>query len=226
MPFKKRARITLENQHANPIPAFFYQIDYCLYEEMLPDDVAYFHAQWKREKITQLQKDYVILDGVKGKGHYVGTYMALTTLERYWWGEGEIKFYIDGDEEYPTICGTGTEDYFGGSWSFAKQVDGKTVEQNYCTPYMGYPYYSSHDEAIHNLYHNDDCMPMRGFYRWHIQDPICFDEDLKVTIQQIGVGYRGLFERQDDVASVAYWYQSEPHNSFSPLLKKEDRWPR
>lgn len=152
--------------------------------------------------------------------------MALTTLERYWWGEGEVKFYIDGDEEYPTICGTGTEDYFGGSWSFAKQVDGKTVEQNYCTPYLGYPYYSSHDELIHNFYHNDDVMPMRGFYRWHIQDPICFDEDLKVTIQQIGVGYRGLFERQDDVASVAYWYQAEPHNSFPELPGKEERWPR
>lgn len=151
--------------------------------------------------------------------------MALTTLERYWWGEGEIKFYIDGDEEYPTICGTGTEDYFGGSWSFAKQINGKTVEQNYCTPYMGYPYYSSHDEKIHNLYHNDDCMPMRGFYRWHIQDPICFEEDLKVTIQQIGVGYRGLFERQDDVASVAYWYQAEPHNPFPPMLKKKTGGP-
>ena len=61
------------------------------------------------------------MDGVKGKGHYIGTYMALTTLERYWWGEGEMKFYIDGDEEYPTICGTGTEDYFGGSWSFANR---------------------------------------------------------------------------------------------------------
>ena len=225
MPFRKKARITLENQHEAEIPAFFYQVDYTLYDE-IPEDVAYFHAQWRREKITQLKKDYVILDNVKGKGHYVGTYMALTTLERYWWGEGEVKFYIDGDEEYPTICGTGTEDYFGGSWSFAKQVDGKTVEQNYCTPYLGYPYYSSHDELIHNFYHNDDCMPMRGFYRWHIQDPICFDEDLKVTIQQIGVGYRGFFERQDDVASVAYWYQAEPHNSFPELPGKEDRWPR
>lgn len=226
MPFRKKARITLENQHANEIPAFFYQIDYGLYEEPFPEDIAYFHAQWRRQRITELGKDYVILDQVKGKGHYVGTYMALTTLERYWWGEGEIKFYIDGDEEYPTICGTGTEDYFGGSWSFAKQIDGKTVEQNYCTPYMGYPFYSSHDERIHNPYHNDDCMPMRGFYRWHIQDPVCFDQDLKVTIQQIGVGYRGMFERQDDVASVAYWYQAEPHHPFPPLMKKEERWPR
>lgn len=225
MPFRKKARITLENQHANPIPAFFYQVDYCLYEA-LPEDTAYFHARWRREKITRLQEDYVILDQVKGKGHYVGTYMALTTLERYWWGEGEIKFYLDGDEEYPTICGTGTEDYFGGSWSFAKQVDGRTVEQNYCTPYLGYPYYSAHDEAVHNFYHNDDCPPMRGFYRWHIQDPVCFEEDLRVTIQQIGVGHRVLFERQDDVASVAYWYQAEPHCAFPVLMKKEDRWPR
>ncbi len=83
MPFRKKAKITLENQHANLIPAFFYQVDYCLYDEELPEDIAYFHAQWRREKITQLQRDYVILDDVKGKGHYVGTYMALTTLERY-----------------------------------------------------------------------------------------------------------------------------------------------
>ena len=225
MPFNKRAIITLENQHPNPIPAFFYQIDYCLVDN-LPNDIAYFHAQWRRERVTTLGKDYVILDNVKGKGHYIGTYIALTTLERYWWGEGEVKFYIDGDIEYPTICGTGTEDYFGGSWSFAKQINGKTVEQNYSTSYLGYPYYSSHDELIHNDYHNDDCLPMRGFYRWHIQDPICFDEDLMVTIQQIGVGHGGLFERQDDVASVAYWYQTEPHSSFLPLANREGRRPR
>lgn len=225
MPFGKKARITLENQHDNPIPAFFYQIDYCIHEE-LSEDTAYFHAQWRRQRITELRKDYVILNGVRGKGHYVGTYLALTTLERYWWGEGEVKFYMDGDEEYPTICGTGTEDYFGGSWSYAHQVEGKTVEQNYNSPFLGYPYYSSCDELIHNPYHNDDCPPMRGFYRWHILDPICFDKDLKVTIQQIGVCYKGLFERQDDLSSVAYWYQSEPHQTFGPLMGKKERWPR
>lgn len=225
MPFRKKAKITLENQHDNPIPDFFYQVDYCLYDE-LPEDTAYFHAQWRRQRITELANDYVILDNVKGKGHYVGTYLALTTLERYWWGEGEVKFYIDGDDEYPTICGTGTEDYFGGSWSFAHQVNGKTVEQTYNSPFLGYPYYSAHDELVHNPYHNDDCPPMRGFYRWHMMDPICFEENLKVTIQQIGVCYKGLFERQDDVASVAYWYQSEPHQAFSPLMDKKGRWPR
>lgn len=224
MPFRKKAKITLENQHKNPVPAFFFQIDYCL--KPVPENAGYFHAQWRRQKITEKGKDYVVLDNVRGKGQYMGTYLALTTLERYWWGEGEMKFYLDGDEAYPTICGTGTEDYFGGAWSFAHQENGRTVEQTYCTPFMGYPFYSRQDTAVHNFYHNDDCMPMRGFYRWHIPDPICFDEDIKVTLQQIGVFHGGLFERQDDVATVAYWYQTTPWTDFPPLPPREERWPR
>ena len=106
------------------------------------------------------------------------------------------------------------------------QVDGKTVEQTYCTPFLGYPFYSRHDTTVHNNYHNDDCPPMRGFYRWHIPDPIHFEEDIRVTLQQIGVCHRGLFERQDDVATVAYWYQDKPYTDFPPLPEKEERWPR
>ena len=225
MPFRKKAKITIENQHAAVVPGFFYQVDYCLYDE-LPDDIAYFHAQWRRERLTEKQKDYTILDNVVGRGHYVGTYLALTALERYWWGEGELKIYLDGDKEYPTICGTGTEDYFGGAWSFATQKDGLTVENTYSTPFLGYPYYSHHDTLMHNDYHNDDTLPQRGFYRWHIMDPILFEHDIRVTIQQIGTCHKGLFERQDDVASVAYWYQLEPHAAFKKLTDKEDRWPR
>ena len=225
MPFRKNARITIENQHEVPIPGFFYQVDYTLYDDM-PENISYFHAQWRRERLTQKQVDYTILDGVKGKGHYVGTYMALTTLERYWWGEGEVKMYLDGDRDYPTICGTGTEDYFGGSWSFAKDVNGTTLEQTYCTPFMGYPYLSREDSEVYNPYHMNDKPTERGFYRWHIMDPILFDEEIRVTVQQIGVCHKGLFERQDDVASVAYWYQTEPHNPFPQLMDKEDRWPR
>lgn len=225
MPFHKHARITIENQHKNPIPAFFYQIDYCLYD-LLPEDTSYFHAQWRRQAITEIGKDYVILDNVKGSGHYVGTYLGLSALQRYWWGEGEVKFYIDGDEEYPTICGTGMEDYFGGSWSFASNENGRIVEQNYSTPYLGYPFCSRHDSLVWNQYHNDDCPPMRGFYRWYIPDPVFFEENLKVTVQQIGVSHNGLFERQDDLSSVAYWYQSEPHQKFEELLPAEKRWPR
>ena len=225
MPFRKSARVEIENQHVNPVPAFFYQIDYCLYDE-LPEKTEYFHAQWRRESLTQKGKDYVILDGVKGSGTYIGTYLGLQTLERYWWGEGEVKFYLDGDTEYPTICGTGMEDYVGGSWSFAKQENGKMQEQTYSTAYLGYPFYSRHDQLITNPYHNDDCPPMRGFYRFHIPDPIFFEESLKVTVQQIGVSYKGLFERQDDVTSVAYWYQTEPHAKFPALPDREERWPR
>ncbi|RSX54441.1 glycoside hydrolase family 172 protein [Bifidobacterium samirii] len=231
MPFARHARITIENQHANPIPALFYQIDYRIEDEAVAQaaesgELTYFHAQWRRQPITDLGHDYVVLDGVHGRGHYVGTYLALSTLERYWWGEGEMKFYIDGDEEYPTICGTGTEDYFGGSWSFARQEHGRTVEQTYCTPYLGYPYYSRHDTLIHNDYHNDDVPPQRGFYRWHIPDPITFHHDLKVTLQQIGVGHRGLFERRDDVTTVAYWYQTAGHTPFPALPPASERWPR
>lgn len=225
MPFRTGARIVLINQHSNPIPAFFYQIDYCLYDR-IPDDTAYFHAQWRRERITSPGKDYVIADHIRGRGHYVGTFIALSTLERYWWGEGEVKFYIDGDREYPTICGTGMEDYFGGSWSFARQEGGRTVETIYNSPFLGYPFYSAHDTDIHNPYHNDDCPPMRSFYRWHLMDPVMFDQELRVTIQQIGVSDMGLFERQDDLSSVAYWYQTEPHGAFEALPGAKERWPR
>lgn len=224
MPFRHGARITLENQHPADIPAFFYQVDYTL--EEVPDEALYFHAQWRRQRLTEKQKDYVILDQVRGRGHYVGTYLALTTLERYWWGEGEVKFYLDGDRDYPTICGTGTEDYFGGAWSFASHVDGKTVEQTYQTPFMGYPYYSRQEDDVFSQYYNNDTMPERGFYRWHLMDPILFEQDLRVTIQQIGVCHTGMFERQDDVASVAYWYQTEPHTPFQPLMGREGRRPR
>ena len=168
----------------------------------------------------------MILDGVRGRGQYVGTYLALTSLERYWYGEGEVKFYLDGDQDYPTICGTGTEDYFGGAWSFATQKDGKTVENTFCTPFLGYPYYSHHDTFLHHDFHNDDQLPQRSFYRWHIMDPILFEKDIRVTIQQIGVYYGGLFEREDDVASVAYWYQEEPHQAYGKLMDRKDRWPR
>lgn len=226
MPFRKKALITLENQHVNAIPAFFYQIDYTLYD-YLPENTTYFHAQWRRQALTEIGKDYVIIDGIKGRGQYIGTYIALSTLQRYWWGEGEVKFYLDGDEEYPTICGTGMEDYVGGSWSFAKENQEKMTEQTYSTPFLGYPYYSNHDDLTVHPYHNDDCPPMRGMYRFHIPDPIYFQQNIKVTVQQIGMSHNGLFERQDDVSSVAYWYQEDREMSkYCPLPPKEERWPR
>lgn len=226
MPFAKHAKITLENQHANPISSFFYQIDYCL-TDSLPENCGYFHAQFRRERLTQIGRDYVLLDGVKGKGRYLGTFMALSTLERYWWGEGEFKFYIDGDTDFPTICGTGEEDYFGGAWSFATHdKDGNCIETNFNGLYLGYPFYKDKDTAITNRYHNRDVPPMRTFYRWHVMDPIWFSEDLRVTVQQIGVCHSGLFERQDDMSTVSYWYQTEPHAFFPVFPTAKERHPR
>ena len=228
MPFRENAVITLENQHNNPIPAFFYQIDYVLGENY-EEDILYFHAQWRRENPTIKGNDYTLLDDVKGDGVYIGTFLAISTLSRYWYGEGEFKFYIDGDSLYPTICGTGLEDYFGGSWSLAerdKYNNGETVEETFNSSYVGYPFYSRDDKSYKSGFHNHECPPMRAFYRWHIKDPIYFHKDIRVTVQQIGITNSGLFERSDDISSVSYYYQSEPHVPFKALPPAEDRWPR
>lgn len=225
LPFRKRARITVENQHGGLIHAFFYTVNYSLVDE-IDEDCGYFHAQWRRTKYSSLKEDHVVLD-INGAGHYVGTYIAWTALERYWYGEGEFKFFIDDDTEYPTICGTGVEDYVGGAWGFYEKNDYGVVSRNettYCTPYMGYPYHScvSGTKEIYGY----DGMPVHGLYRWHIVDPICFKKRLKVTVQEIGHNGDHLFERADDVASVAYWYQSTINQDFPPLPDKNYRLPR
>jgi hypothetical protein len=211
MPFREHAEITIESEHPGEIGGFYYQFDYELVPK-LPDNTAYFHAQWRRENPTARGTDYTIVDGVEGRGHYVGTYLAWTALARHWWGEGEVKIYLDGDDEHPTICGTGTEDYSGGAWGFGDS-------ETYSTPFLGYPLY---DNA--NQRHGGP--PRHGIYRWHIPDPIHFREDLRVTVQQIGAGPEGFFERQDDIASVAYWYQQEPHAVFPDLPARRERWPQ
>jgi hypothetical protein len=147
--------------------------------------------------------DYVILDGVKGKGQYAGTYMAWQQNNAGWWGEGEFKVFLDGDTDYPTICGTGTEDYFGGAWGFAA---------NYSAPFLGYPA-GGVDFKVGNRH---------GVYRFHIMDPIRFETDIRVTMQAIGWRSETRYlPLQDDIASVAYWYQTEPHAPF-PALGNRD----
>ncbi|NHW38259.1 DUF2961 domain-containing protein [Paenibacillus aceris] len=220
MPFRTSAKITIENQHAHDIGGFFYTFNYTLVDD-LPENAAYFHAQWRRERMTEIGKDYTILDNVKGAGQYVGTYLAWAALERNWWGEGEIKFFMDGDVEWPTICGTGTEDYVGGAWCFSNLNTNEP--ESYSTPYLGYTYYK--DAAGIDAWYGHQ-VPMHGMYRWHLPDPIRFEHDLKVTIQQIGHDHSHLFERSDDVSSVAYWYQREPHADFPILLSVKQRWPR
>lgn len=209
MPFKKKARISMENIDDKDI-VLYYQINYALTE--VPDDAAYFHAQFRRLNPLPYKSVYTILDGVEGWGHYVGTYMAWGVHNNGWWGEGEIKFYIDDDKEFPTICGTGTEDYFCGSYNF----DNKGKYQEFTTPYSGLPQVIRPD----GLYNSQQRF---GLYRWHIPDPIRFAKNLKVTIQALGWRGDGRYlPLQDDIASVAYWYQREPHKKFPKLPSKHE----
>lgn len=155
---------------------------------------------------------HTILDGVKGKGHYVGTYLAWQVNNNGWWGEGEIKFYLDGDDEFPTICGTGTEDYFGGAWNFEFPPGQYGI---YSTPYLGLCQVIKPD----GLYRSQQRF---GMYRWHVRDPIRFEEDLRVTIQALGWRSGGRYlPLQDDIASTAFWYQTEPHAPFPPLPDRD-----
>ncbi|MCX8107784.1 MAG: DUF2961 domain-containing protein [Verrucomicrobiae bacterium] len=214
MPFRKKARITLENIDEQPM-TLYYQIDYILTD--VPSDAAYFHAQFRREDPLKVKGLYTILDGVVGRGHYVGTYLAWEVHSTGWWGEGEIKFYIDGDKEFPTICGTGTEDYFCGSYNFdTVGPDGKHRYTEFSTPYSGLAQVIRPD----GLY---DSQTRFGLYRWHLTDPIRFEKDLKVTIQALGWMKDGRYQLlQDDIASVAFWYQTEPHQKFPALPSKDE----
>lgn len=210
MPFRKSCKITMENLDEKEV-VLYYQIDYTLTN--IPDDVGYFHAQFRRTNPLPYKKDYVLVDGIKGWGHYVGTYMIWSVKSNGWWGEGEIKFFIDGDNEYPTICGTGTEDYFCGSYGFENP---KTKQyQEFSSPYSGMPQVIRPD----GVYNSQQRFTL---YRWHITDPIRFEKDLKVTIQALGWRSGGRYlPLQDDISSVVFWYQKEPHAPFPKLPDKD-----
>ncbi|CAI9402254.1 glycoside hydrolase family 172 protein [Aestuariimicrobium sp. T2.26MG-19.2B] len=209
MPFRQRARITIENLVGDVCQGFYYQATYAL--SWVPDDAAYFHAQWRRSAPLGRGEVHTLLDGVSGQGHYVGTYLAWQANNNGWWGEGEIKFHLDGDE-WPTICGTGTEDYFGGAWNFEQPQGQYGV---YSTPWLG----------LHQVIQPDGLYRMNqrfGMYRWHVPDPIRFSSDLRVTIQALGWGSERDGEGRylplrDDIASTTFWYQSEPHAPFPGL---------
>lgn len=204
MPFRKKCKITMENINDKDAMSVYYQVDYTLTE--IPSDAAYFHAQFRRSNPVESSL-YTIVDGIKGKGQFVGLYLAWGANNNGWWGEGEIKFYLDGDSKFPTICGTGTEDYFCGSYNFDR--DGKYKE--FCTPYSG----------LHQVIRpsGDYKVMMRfGLYRWHIMDPIRFEKELKVTIQDLGWHHGGRYLAQhSDIASTCFWYQIDPHTSFPKL---------
>ncbi|MBX7258822.1 MAG: DUF2961 domain-containing protein [Candidatus Hydrogenedentes bacterium] len=209
MPFRKGCKITMENM-GEKRATVYYQIDYTL--EKVKRNTPYFHAQFRRVNPLPEKEVYTIVDGIKGKGQYVGTFLAHGSNSPGWWGEGEIKFYIDGDKDFPTICGTGEEDYFCGSYGYGeREENGKTVYSDFSSPYTGF-YHVQHEGT----------QPRFGQYRWHITDPVRFDQDLRVTIQSLGWQSEGRYlPLKDDLASVAYWYQIEPHNPYPPLPAKD-----
>lgn len=224
MPFSSAARMTLTNESEEDLGMFFYTVDYTVGDDVTPVTPC-FHAQFRRVRDTMLYEDYAIVDGVEGKGRYLGVSVGI--VDRYadcacWWGEGEVKIYLDGDTRYPTICGTGSEDYAGAAWGI-----GRFHAREFGAPLVEHRHVS--------------------FYRFHAHDPVYFSRKLRVTLQQIGNDgsveplrpgdrpamdrfiqagqYRkdrpgGNFERVDDVCSTAYWYQTLPTRPFPPLPDK------
>lgn len=207
MPFNKKCIITIENNYWEEITGFFYQITYSLVDK-LPVDYAYFHSQFRISMTERDHPEHVIVDKIKGKGHYIGTMLSWVQMSDGWWGEGEIKFFIDGDKEYPTICGTGTEDYFCGAWCFGETYSGI---------YTGYPLWQKEPGNV----------PKHCLYRWHVLDPIRFEKNLKVTIQALGWWLNRKYQPlTDEIASVCYWYQTEPHNTFPVISNLAERVSR
>jgi hypothetical protein len=206
MPFRRHAKITFTNDLSRDLSLLTYQIDYALTE--IPRDAAYLHAQWRRATTQRSFPEHTIVDGIRGEGRYVGTFLAWAQFSDGWFGEGEVKFYIDGDKRFPTICGTGTEDYFGGSYGFP---------EIYSTAYTG------------NVLKREGGNGPRlwSLYRWHIMDPVCFQSEFRATIQALGWWPNGRYQPlADDVASTAYWYQREPHAPFPKFPPLENRWAR
>jgi len=206
MPFRRRCRMTIENVSAEPA-RIYYQVSY----ELRPvgEDAAYFHAQFRRSNPLPYRTDHVILGGISGQGHYVGTTLAWGSNNSGWWGEGEVKFYLDGDDEWPTIASTGTEDYFLGSYNFWLN----RRYQTFSSPYSGLSQATIPDGTDPGFTQSRFSM-----YRWHLTDPVRFTSDLRVTVQALGWRSGGRYlPLQDDIASVAFWYQALPTSAFPAL---------
>jgi D-arabinan exo alpha-(1,3)/(1,5)-arabinofuranosidase (non-reducing end) len=182
MPFAKKIRIELTNLSPKPIP-LYYQVDYTL--QSLPEDAGYLHVTFRRQNPTIMKDDFVILDGLKGPGRFAGCSVGIRVIDAgNWYGEGEVKMYRDGDTDLPTYCGTGLEDYVGTAWAMGPHI----------APYAGVPVFVMED--------GKGPMPdFVSFYRWHIPDPVIFERELRVTIQQIGATF---FQEGQEAEFEAY----------------------
>ena len=207
MPFRQKARITVTNESDKRCDCFYYYIDWQKHAS-LPDDVAYFHAMYRQEFPCAMGKNYLIAD-IQGRGHYVGTIKSVYHVSPGWYGEGDDFFFIDGEKE-PSLRGTGTEDYFCDGWGFREQAG----------PFYGTPLWEGFNTGDRG-----------SAYRFHIPDPVTFQKSLRLEIEH--KGYQkfpdgksdGCIERDDLFASVAIWYQTEPHKPWPALPSGADRLP-
>jgi hypothetical protein len=202
MPFASRAHITVSNE-SHRTRRLYYQVDYVLCA--VPDDAARFSATYRQVRALPDGEVFTIVDGIEGRGQYVGTFCTWSTAHRGWWGEGEVKMFIDDDAEYPSVCGTGTEDYFCGSYNF--QIDGQYTA--FSGPYAGLP-------LVLNM--RDRTESRFSMYRFHVADPVRFRRRLRITMQSLGWGNDGRYRHlADDISTVAYWYQTLPIAPRTPL---------
>ncbi len=195
MPFRKGVRMTFTHEGSKATP-LFYQIDYTLGDKH-PKDVGRLHVLFRRENPTTLKQDFELLPQRNAKGRFIGSLIGIRALEGNWWGEGEVKVFMDGDKEFPTICGTGSEDYVGLSWGMQQ------------TPFR----------------YNGCSLDQKGFvsmYRWHLPDPIYWQKSGRITIQQIGYK-NGLYERQDDWSAATFWYEPVPSAPLPPMPDLAER---
>jgi Protein of unknown function (DUF2961) len=200
MPFSRHARLTLTNEGPHDADVVAYSVAYCLGDLSDPSPPR-FHATFRESTTSTAQPDHVILDEATS-GVYVGTSLAWTAREPGWWGEGEVKFYLDDDDEFPTLVGSGTEDYFGGAWAFGQDAvhapsPHGLIAQPFSTAYLGCPLIETDDTKLRRI----------SLYRWHLADPVYFDSRVRVTVQALGWGSDRRYRvRNDHIASTAYWY--------------------
>ncbi|NLE36820.1 MAG: DUF2961 domain-containing protein [Pirellulaceae bacterium] len=202
MPFNKRARFTITNEGDQPT-VLYYQIDYTL-DPPFPTETGRLHVCFRRENPTTLKKDFVLLPQRNQRGRFIGSLMGIRSEKSFWWGEGEVKAYLDGDTEFPTICGTGAEDYVGLSWG----IQEAQFLYNGCV-------LNRKDANGHAFV---------TMYRWHLPDPIVWRESARITIQQLS--YKrgvGLAETQDDWSCATFWYEPVPSAPLPPMPSVEDR---
>jgi hypothetical protein len=237
MPFRNAMKVVVTNETSTDLPMFFYDIDYTVGDPHTKE-MLYFHSHYRRENPTTMQRDFEFLPRVRGRGRFLGANVGviadMETYDRFWWGEGEVKMYLDGDDEFPTLCGTGTEDYIGTGWGQGQYAQWYQGCQLADRPNMQFV-----------------------FYRLHVPDPVYFHQDIRVTMQQIGCGgpgsarafrktgqtyYRngpgrtpidlealgeddgvGLYEREDDWSCCAWFYMDRPENGLPDLPPLEER---